>query len=236
MSSTNAHNPAWQSGREIKRTTMMKRLGLLVAGSLLAIPAFAHRPYEVAAGSFTRSDGVKISGVEHYIDGIFGTDPVSVQFRLADGTVVAQTERTADSVVVRSTGLGFEVYRFYSDWIPFASRVQQFDGFSLVDVSSQRSGWHSLLVHTRAHSRDYAIVLAFAGVVIGGWVIARRIPRRDGLAALRIFGFLAVALASALFVLVLFVVPVSPFIVGGFGGAVGVVWFAVRRFVLPARA
>ena len=88
------------------------------------------------AGSFSGRDGVTALAVEHDVDGILGADPVSVQFRLPEGTVISQTDRTCDRVVLRRTSAGVEVYRFPSDWIPVASSVQQFDGFSLTDITT----------------------------------------------------------------------------------------------------
>lgn len=217
---------------------MTTRFTIIFASSLLcATQAFAHRPYEVAAGSFTRSDGVTVSAVKHYVDGILGTDPVSVQFRLPDGAVIAQTEHTRDSVVVRDTPLGFEVYRFKTDWIPLASSVQRFDGFMLTDTFSRRTSLFSPLVHTRAHLREYVVVVVLAGVFFGCWLVARAIPKRGWLAVMRVLGFVTIALVFGLFVLlVLFAIPVSPFIVCALGGIVVAACFAMRRFVLYARA
>lgn len=216
---------------------MTIRLTILAANLFWITQAFAHRPYEVVAGSFVRTDGVKVTAVKHYVDGILGADPVSVQFRLPDGFVIAQTQRTRDSVVVHSTPLGFEVYHFKTDWIPFASRAARFDGFSLTDTLSRRTSLLSAFVHTRAHLRDYAIVLAFLGVFVGCWFAARAIPKRGWLTVMRVLGFVCVALAFGLFVLlVLFAVPVSPFILCAFGGIVAVAFFVVRRFVSHARA
>jgi hypothetical protein len=219
------------------RAAMTTRLTIITVSLFWATQAFAHRPYEVAAGSFTRSDGVTVSAVKHYVDGILGADPVSVQFRLPDGSVIAQTERTRDSVVVCGTSLGIEVYRFQTDWIPFASSVERFDGFSLADASSRRTSLLSALVHTRAHLREYAVVLALVGVFVGCWFAARAIPKRGWLAVIRVFGFVTVALSFSLFVLlVLFAVPVSPFIACAFGGIVVAACFAMRRFVSHAKA
>ena len=66
---------------------------------------FAHRPYEHAAGGFKRSDGVTVSTVEHYVDGMFGDDPVVVQFRLPDGTKIADK-------IARVTALLFGARQF----------------------------------------------------------------------------------------------------------------------------
>jgi hypothetical protein len=217
---------------------MTTRLTIIIVSSLFfATHAFAHRPYEVAAGSFTRRDGVTVSAVEHYVDGILGTDPVSVQFRLPDGTVITQTDRTRDSVVVRRTIGGIAVYCFPSDWIPIASSVQRFDGFSLTDITTSRERSFSPLVHTRAHWGAYAVVLGLAAVFVACWFVARAIPKRGWLAGLRMFGLVAVGLAAALCVLlVLLAVPVSPFILCIFGGICVALCLPMRRFGRHARA
>lgn len=215
---------------------MTTRFIILIASLLGATEAFAHRPYEVAAGSFTRSDGVTISAVKHYVDGIFGTDPVSVQFRLPDGSAIAQTERTRDSVIVRSTSFGVEIYRFKTDWIPFASSVERFDGFSLTNTSSRRTSLLSALVHTRAHLREYAVVLSLLGVLVGCWFAARAIPKRGWLVVARIVSLVTVALVFGLFVLlILFAVPISPFIVCAFSGIIVAAAFATKRLACHTR-
>lgn len=211
---------------------MTKHVRILIACFLGAMEAFAHRPYEVPVGSFTRSDGTTISAVRHYVDGILGADPVSVQFRLSDGSVVAQTRRTRDSVVVRRTSLGIDVYRFGSDWFPFASSIEHFDGFSVTDIASPPTSILSVLVHTRGHLREYVAVLLLAGVFVGCWFAVRAIPKRAWLAVARAWGIVTLALAFGVFVmLVLFMVPVSPLIVVAFGVVVAAACFATRRFV-----
>jgi hypothetical protein len=217
---------------------MTTRFTIIFASSLLCTTqAFAHPPYEVVAGSFTRSDGVTVSAVEHYVDGILGSDPVSVQFRLPDGTVIIETDGTRDTVVVRRTSGGIAVHSFPSDWIPIAGSVQRFDGFSLTDTSSRRTSLFSPLIHTRAHLREYAVVLAWASIFVVFWLATRAIPKRGWLAVMRVFGFVAVTLAFGLFVLLaLFAFPVSPFILCAIGGVVIATCIGIRRLVLYVRA
>jgi len=210
---------------------------IIASGFICAAQAFAHRPYEHVASSFTRGDGVTVSAVEHYVDGLFGADPVSVQFRLSDGTVLAQTDRTRDGVVVRSTPVGIEVYRFQTDWIPIASSVQQFDGYSLTDVTTSRKRFFSSLVHTHAHWRAYAIALGFAGLFVAGWLTARAIPKRGWLAALRVFAFVSITLSAGLYaLLVLWAAPVSPFILCILVAICFALCLPMRRFIRHARA
>src|SRR5687768_5622428 len=118
----------------MNRRWLRKRNGILGLAivALLWFGGFevlAHAPYERGVGRFQRADGVTVFAVKRYVDGIFGEDPVSVQFRLADGTVLAATEQTRATVVVRKLPSGFEIYRFNSDLLPVAKVVQHFDGF-----------------------------------------------------------------------------------------------------------
>ena len=139
-----------------------------------------------------RSDGITVSAVEHYVDGIFGPDPVSVQFRLPDGTVIAQAEQARDGVVVRSSAIGLEVYRFPTDWIPVASSVVQFDGLSLTDITTAHRRWLSPLVHTRAHLRAYAVILGMVAILTAFWFAVVAIPRDESQSASRLFRFVGV--------------------------------------------
>src|SRR4249920_203341 len=114
---------------------------ILMASALCAPSAFAHAPYERRACTFVRQDGVRISAVAHYVDGIIGQDPVSIQFRSPDGSVIASTVRTSDTVVVRRGTSGADIYRFPSDWIPVAGSVQRFDGYTLRDITTRGKQW-----------------------------------------------------------------------------------------------
>lgn len=213
----------------------MTARSLLLVSVFGALHALAHPPYEVPVGTFTRSDGVTISAVEHYIDGILGADPVAVQFRLADGSIVAETEHERHSVVVRNSALGSEVYVFNSDWLPFATRVRRFDGFSFTEISDRRSGLFSVLVHTRAHFRDYAVLLAAAAVLAVGWFAVRAIPKRDSLKLIRVVAFAIIGVVFALWLLASLFLPVSPLITCVLVAIIFAASAAMKRIVLSAR-
>jgi hypothetical protein len=125
-----------------------------------AFPAFAHRPYERVAGTFQRADGTAISIVRHHVDGIIAADPVSIQFRLPDGTEMAHTPHIFDAVV-RPVPSAVEVYQFRTTWLPVASRVDIFDGYELKDITSSRR-FTSLLVHFAGHWVAYLIMAGCA--------------------------------------------------------------------------
>ena len=211
---------------------------MILAGTVLfAAQAFAHRPNERPAGNFTRGDGVIVSAVEHYEDGILGSDPVAVQFRLPDGTVIAETVFSTDSVWVRTTPVRVEVYRFPTIWIPVASSVQQFDGYVLTDMTTPRARRFSLFAHTWAHWRDYGKALGFAALLIIAGVATGAMPRRPSLVPVRVLAFVAIGFVSLLYALeVLFRGSVSPLILGILAGICFAAGFPLIRFLIRKRS
>ena len=200
---------------------------------LWATPSFAHPPYEIPAGEFTRGDGVKIQAVERYVDGILGRDPVSVEFRLADGRVIAQTGFAREEVVVRSTHAGIKVYHFQSNWLPIANSVKWFDGHKLHEDSSRRSVLLSPLVHTRAHWKEYGAVLLISGLLAASWRAARGIPNCRRTKVWRTLAAVIIAISWGSFILLtLIAVPVSPLILSTLGAAA---WLALRKRVSRGR-
>jgi hypothetical protein len=184
---------------------MTTRLLLLLVSLTVFItsPALAHRDYDHPVGTFQRADGTTISIVEHYTDGIIAADPVSVQFRLPDGSVIATTEFASDVAVRRPSPGTVEVYQFESTFIPIASRVHRFDGYTLADVTSSSTRSVSPLVHTAHHWLGYVIALAIAAFFVVVWFGARAIPHRGWLAAVRVLGFCFAVFAGALYLLML---------------------------------
>ncbi len=124
------------------------------------VTALAHSPYERNAGSFRRDDGVTVSIVRYYQDGIFGADPVSVRFRLPDGSELARTSFVFDAAV-RPVSLGIEVYQFTGTWLPIANRVEIFDGHELKNITTNRR-WASPLFHFTGDWVAYVITISFA--------------------------------------------------------------------------
>jgi hypothetical protein len=165
--------------------------------------ALAHRDYEHPVGTFQRADGTTITIVEYYTDGVIASDPVLVQFRLPDGSVIASTEFTSDVAVRRPSSATVEVYQFESTFIPIASRVHRFDGYTLSDVTSASSRSVSPLVHTAHHWLGYIMALAVAAFFVVVWFGARSIPRRGWLVVVRVLGFCFAVFAGALYLLML---------------------------------
>jgi hypothetical protein len=196
---------------------------------LPAFPAFAHPPYERVSGTFQRVDGTPISIVRHHVDGIIAADPVSIQFRLPDGAGLAHTPHVFDAVV-RSVPFGVEIYQFRTTWLPFASRVDSFDGYELKDITSSRRA-RSFLVHFTGHWVGYLVTGGLAAVFVALYFALRSMPKRGWRAALRWLGFAFVGVAGFLFAYYILVFePVSPLVLGGCGS---IVWALIR--VIPRK-
>ncbi len=179
-----------------------------------ALRVWAHRPYERMAGTFERSDGEAISIVRHYVDGIFFADPVSIKFRLPDGTEVAKTPYVFDSIV-RHVPTGVEIYHFPTTWIPVASRVEFFDGYELKGITSSRR-LVSPFVHFADHWIAYLVALGFAVFFEALYSAFRAMPTRGWYGPIRALGFAVVGLAMGLYVYgILVFEPVSPLVLLG---------------------
>jgi hypothetical protein len=200
--------------------------GSLVCVILLgAFPALAHRPYENVAGTFQRGDGTVISIVRHRVDGIFFADPVSIQFRLPDGTQLAQTPHIFDAVV-RPVPSAVEVYQFRTTWLPIASRVDVFDGYDLKDITANRR-LISPLFHFVGHWVAYLVAVGFGMIFAGLYSALRAMPKQSGWAVLRWFGFALVGAAGCFYAYdILVFEPVSPLILAG----CGVIFVALFHF------
>lgn len=201
----------------------------LLFGILLpTYSAFAHRPYERVAGTFQRKDGTTISIVQHHVDGIVAADPVSIQFRLPDGTEVAHTPHVFDAVV-RQVNSGVEVYQFRTAWLPIASRVDTFDGFELKNITSSRR-FSSPLVHFAGHWVTYLVAVGLGALFTVLYFALRAVPNRGWRAAVRWIGFAFVGVAGSLcaYDIILFE-PVSPLVLGGCGALALALIRVIRR-------
>jgi hypothetical protein len=161
---------------------------------LAATTAFAHRPYERVAGTFQRADGTVISIVRHHVDGIIAADPVSIRFRLPDGTEVMHTPYIFDAIA-RPVTSGIEIYQFRTTWLPIASRVDLFDGYQLKDITSSRRA-NSLVVHFAGHWVGYLVAGGFAALFVALYFGLRAMPKRGSRAALRRLGITLVGVAG----------------------------------------
>lgn len=176
----------------------------------LVLPALAHPPYDGRAETLQRADGTTIRVVEYYVDGIIGDDPVSVQFRLPDDSVIASTGFATD-VAIRHPAPGLvDVDQFKSTFIPIASRVDRFDGSALSDITSASNRWITPLIHTAYHWRIYLITLGVIAFLALVWVGTHQIPRRGWFMAARVLGFgFVIATGPLYLLLLLWIAPVS---------------------------
>ena len=165
---------------------------------LMASRAFAHRPYEHRIGELHRDDGQTVSIFEYYVDGIIASDPVSIQFRLPNGTNIASTAFAADAVVRRSSSMA-EVYQFNSFLVPVANRVQRFDGYSLSDGMTRWKRLLSPLLQVISRWGYYAMSLGGAAFLITtGWRLGR-ISKEGGGLWIRAFGYFALVVLTAIY-------------------------------------
>lgn len=178
---------------------------------------FAHRPYDVPAGSLHRSDGVRVAILKHYTDGILGPDPCSIIFRAPDNSTIATTPPATDSVVwVR--GEFADVFEFLSGWVPIASRMYRFDGHSVTKLATSKLVWISPLIHVAGHWLPYllsTLLLTVSGVGLLADHRRRtlRHPAARGLSrvTLVVLGFFGLAIAV--------LSPASPFIIAAIAAA-----------------
>jgi hypothetical protein len=170
--------------------------------------AVARRPYDRADGSFERKDGKTVFVFKHYVDGIVVADPVSVQFRLADGTEIASTSYTGDGIIFPAS-TGRRVYQYASSWFPVADRVEDFDGFSLTNVTSLPLELASPIIHLAWYWQAYSISLAISLALFASWKGLEAMPRRSSFKVARVIGYCVVAPVGGLYFLILLYGPIS---------------------------
>ena len=202
---------------------------------LLVKSALAHPPYEKLAGTFQRADGAVIQIVRHSIDGIVARDPVAIEFRRQDGAIVARTPHVPD-IGIRHVDAAVEVYRFDSGWLPVASHVESFDGFSLTDVTPARR-LVSPLIHLENHWQPYLV--AFSGLIgmTIAWTALSTVRKAGWQRSLCRIGraFVAVGGIIALYV-ILMAAPVSPLVLGMGGLIFAALYRKLRGRAQPTAA
>ena len=192
---------------------------------LMAMTAFAHRPHEKKAGTFLRSDGTEISIVRYYVDGIVVADPVSIQFRLPDGTEIAHTRRAPDAVVRRVPD-GLEIYQFPHNWLPVADRVDFFDGYKLKDITTEKRSASSL-IHFTEHLTGYFVAFGMTIIFTVLWSTRENASKRRWRVMLRRTAYVLIALYAYD---VLWFSPLSPLVIAAFAAVfVGLYSLACKR-------
>ncbi|HTI71244.1 MAG TPA: hypothetical protein VMF06_14840 [Candidatus Limnocylindria bacterium] len=197
---------------------------------LSSLRASAHRDYEAFAGTFHRKDGVSISIVECYTDGILRGDPVSIAFRTPDQTTLAQTGHDTD-MILRVLDDRVEVYEYGGwGWIPVAGKIYRFNGFNLQDTTSGGGQVFSIWIHLLKRWPVYGVLLAGAVLLRYGSLFIGRIPSAGAFALFRWMGILASVALGLVFVLATLMSPISPPVLLILGG---MVFLAARH--LPSR-
>jgi hypothetical protein len=200
--------------RTLRRIARVYALALFFC----ALEVNAHRPYEREAGRIKRGDGVMVRAVKYYVDGILGEDPVSVQFRSTDGTLIAATGFTRDTVVVKNLNEGFEIFFFATDQVPVARKVERFDGFVLKDSTTVAKRATSPLLHTAMHWREYLFVLMSLALLLVARRLGHFFPKGGWRGTLGQIVHAVIQLVIGLVVLVFILIfPVSIFIVSACG-------------------
>lgn len=159
----------------------------LIAGLLLfATHAFAEAP--VVAGKFLRSDGVVVTAIELEAGSVMRTG-VMCWFDMSDGTHIQPPRPNKSlSCVVRIKDSAAEIYWYRSDALPVANRVERFDGYSFVDITTPGRRWLSPLIHTSDHLLSYLVTIAlFVWPLMIGRKILRATPKIGWRRFLRVF-------------------------------------------------
>ena len=170
----------------LTRHVTVARQCLIACLLLFATNASAEAP--VVAGKFLRSDGVVVTAIELEIGSVMRTG-VMCWFDMSDGTHIQPPRPNKSlSCVVRIKDSTAEIYWYPSDVRPIASRVERYDGYSFVDMTTPGRRWLSPLIHTSDHLVSYLVTIAlFAWPLMIGRKILRATPKIGWRRFLRIF-------------------------------------------------
>jgi hypothetical protein len=141
---------------------------LLLAGNALA----GGPPQEV--GKFTRSDGFVVTAYEQDV-GSIGHIGVDCYFDLPGRRYMAPPYHPGNlSCVVRAKDSIAEIYWYPSDRFPIGSRVERFDGYDFIDITTPARRLLSPFIHTSDHLVTYLVALAlFAPCIALGIIILK---------------------------------------------------------------
>ena len=151
-----------------------------------AANAFAEAP--IVAGKFQRSDGVIVTAFELEYGSVM-RGGVMCWFDMSDGThIQPRGPNRSLSCVVRVKDSTAEIYWYPSDMRPIASRVERYDGYSFVDITTSGRRWLSPIIHTSDHLLSYLVTIAlFAWPLMIGRKILRATPKFGWWRLLRFF-------------------------------------------------
>ncbi len=200
-----------------------------VALLLFASRTWAHPPHESSLGTFQRHDGNKVEIVGYYVDGIVFADPVSVRFRSPNCESLAGTSFSRDAAIRKRNG-AIEVYQFESIWLPFASRIQLFDGVAFRQIDSKTRFLLSPLFHVRAHFGEYTLVLV--ALIFSHWAFRKtnQVSGSKFLKTLQKIGLIAMQLLLGLLLLgELMAGTISPILIALAYGFLFVLWRQIKK-------
>ena len=184
------------------------RVVLLVFFALAISSVFAHRPYTVPEGTFTRSDGTTIVVQQLFGDGILGRDPGCVQFVANDGSVIVQTPMDTTERLVRISPSAVEIleYKNSNQIFPVATRALLFDGEKLSEVPMDGRRFTSFVMHVQRHLLAYCLATLASGICFAAILTITLLPKGTPTV---VGGILATVFALILGVVTLFCVVMS---------------------------
>lgn len=173
--------------------------------------AYAEESDVSEMGEFKRGDG---GVVKAYREELFTAMAMptgsACWFVLPDGTGI-KAYKVIATCLLETKGNAAEIYWFDS-LLPMASKVQQFDGYAFVDVTTPGKRWLSIIIHLRAYLVQYLVtILGFAALAsrVGKWIIAKPTPKRWWLSVKLGVG-ITVLLTTIFFFLLLVIVLFRP--------------------------
>ena len=193
----------------LDRMTLPFTACLASLGMLLTLPALAHGPYEHIAGHFQRGDGKEVTIVEAYVDGLLGADPQSTRFQLTDGTVIAATPYGAETLAWVG-GNRVDLYTYEHSWLPLATAVRHFDGYTIKEGGSAGETVFSFWVHLHRKWPIYGILLGGAALIRVAAAGIKRIRINYSSDFVQWLAIGAVCLVTASYSLVVLVAGISP--------------------------
>ncbi len=173
--------------------------------------AYAEERYVSEMGEFKRGDGrvVKAYREELYTAMAMPTGS-ACWFVLPDGKGI-RAHKLLATCLLHTTGNAADLYWFDS-LLPMARKVQQFDGYVFVDVTTPGKRWLSIIIHLRAYLIQYLIAILVSAALasrVGKWIIAKPNPKKWRLSVKLGVG-ITVLLTAILFYLLLVIVLFRP--------------------------
>jgi len=153
---TSATNQQW-----ICRTTG----AAAVAVAALTSPLIAHAPYERVRATIVDPAGRQLQVVARYVDGIIGSDPVTISVRTADGVVVARAEEARDAIVQCPSFEACQVFLYDPPFNLFPQRVLRLTQTGFAEDTASRYRLFGVLLPVRHHFAELVIQSLMLAVV-----------------------------------------------------------------------